>query len=88
MNLKLTSHFALAACQVLAFQGLFLKYHAFAEYHVWTVFDGGYLKRHIVAIKTLHCDVKGFIEWMKKNYDLVHKGTIKKGHSGKIISST
>lgn len=31
---------------------------------------------------------KGSLNEWKKNYDLVHKGTIKKGHSGKIISST
>lgn len=63
---EINKSFCSCCLSVFSFSGAFLKCHAFAEYHVWTVFDGGHLKRHIVAIKTLHCDVKGFIEWMKK----------------------
>lgn len=66
-----------------------MKYYVFVEYYVWIVFDGGYmyLKRYIVVIKILYCDVKGFIEWMKKKLRMVYKGIIKKGYSGKIIFS-
>lgn len=73
---EINKSFCSCCLSVFSFSGAFLEISCidFAEYHVWTVFDGGYLKRHIVAIKTLHCDVKGFIEWMKKKLQFGSQG--------------